>query len=153
MDLARDIGDVVIWRADGHPAYHLAVVVDDAWQGITEVVRGADLLDSTPCHWWLQQALGLPHPRWGHLPLALDAGGAKLSKETAAAPITGVPVSLVLSAALDFLGHPPPGELRGAPPAELLAWAQARWQLARVPRAARQLNASIADSNAARSSA
>lgn len=131
--LARDCGDYVLWRADGDPAYHLAVVVDDAWQGITEVVRGADLLDSTPRQVHLQQLLGLPTPRHAHLPIVLDAAGRKLSKQTGDTAVDHSRPSTVLSLALDFLGHPPPADLRPAPPADLLAWACAHWQLTAVP--------------------
>ena len=87
QDLGAAVGDFVLLRADGCWAYQLAVVVDDADQSITDVVRGADLLDSTPRQILLQQALGLPTPRHLHLPLLLDAGGQKLSKSSAALPV------------------------------------------------------------------
>ncbi len=107
QSLAREVGDFVLWRADGLCAYQLAVVVDDAAQGITDVVRGADLLDSTPRQILLQRLLGLPHPRYAHLPLALDAQGRKLSKQDAARPVDGQAPMPALRAALDFLGQPP----------------------------------------------
>src|SRR5690606_33117867 len=82
--LERSFGDYVIRRRDGLPAYHLAVVVDDAAQGVTDVVRGVDLLESTAVHLHLQRALGLPTPRYCHVPVVVDAAGSKLSKQTGA---------------------------------------------------------------------
>jgi glutamyl-Q tRNA(Asp) synthetase len=102
--LERDIGDFVLYRADGLFAYQLAVVVDDAEQGITDVVRGADLLDSTPRQLYLQRLLDLPTPRYLHVPVALDANGEKLSKQTGAQPIE--PSTTTLRRALRFLGQP-----------------------------------------------
>jgi glutamyl-Q tRNA(Asp) synthetase len=136
--LAATCGDFVVWRVEDWPAYHLAVVVDDAWQGITEVVRGADLLDSSPRQRHLQRCLRLHEPRYCHLPLALDVDGAKLSKQTLACPVSGRSASEVLTAALGFLGHRPPRAVVGAAPAELLTWARSEWSLARVPLNARQ---------------
>ena len=79
-DVSRQVGDFLIGKRDGAPAYQLAVVVDDAHQGVTEVVRGDDLLSSTARQWQLQRALGLPHPNWFHLPLVLDEAGRRLAK-------------------------------------------------------------------------
>jgi len=107
--LERDIGDFVLYRADGLFAYQLAVVVDDAEQRVTDVVRGADLLDSTPRQIFLQRLLGLPTPRYLHVPVALDASGDKLSKQTAATPIEASPAAL--EQALSFLGQPPAASL------------------------------------------
>lgn len=136
--LAQSCGDFVIWRVEDWPAYHLAVVVDDAAAGITEIVRGGDLLAVTPRQIFLQQQLGLPTPGYCHLPLALDADGSKLSKQTRATAIAGTPAPDLLSAALAFLGHRPPAALTGAPVAELLAWAISHWRPALIPRGDRQ---------------
>jgi glutamyl-Q tRNA(Asp) synthetase len=109
QDLARETGDFVIWRADGACAYQLAVVIDDAAQGLDQVVRGADLLDSTPRQILLQQLLGLPQPAYAHLPLALGADGRKLSKHEAALPVDARDPLPPLRAALRFLGQVEPG--------------------------------------------
>jgi len=110
--LERDIGDFVLYRADGRFAYQLAVVVDDAAQGITDVVRGADLLDSTPRQIYLQRLLGLPAPRYLHVPVALDAAGEKLSKQTGALSLDASPRAI--QRALSFLGQPPAASLAEA---------------------------------------
>jgi glutamyl-Q tRNA(Asp) synthetase len=110
QDLAREVGDFVLRRGDGQFAYQLAVVVDDADQGVTDVVRGADLLESTPRQIYLQRLLGLPTPRYLHVPIALDAQGAKLSKQTDARGID--PDGL--QRALRFLGQPPSSTLDAA---------------------------------------
>jgi len=131
--LRAEVGDFVVLRADGIVAYHLATVIDDHDAGVTHVVRGADLLDSTPRQIALQRALGLPAPRYAHLPLAVDAAGRKLSKQTRA-PATGAARAPQLwHRVLAFLGHPPPAQLRSAPLAETVDWALAQWRLERVP--------------------
>ncbi|MFZ1829951.1 MAG: tRNA glutamyl-Q(34) synthetase GluQRS [Candidatus Competibacteraceae bacterium] len=131
--LAREVGDFVIRRADQLFAYQLAVVVDDADQNVTEVLRGSDLLDSTPRQIYLQQVLALATPRYGHLPVAVDEHGDKLSKQTHAAPLDARHPSPALWQALRFLGQSPPLELTNAPPAEILAWALAHWRLEKIP--------------------
>jgi glutamyl-Q tRNA(Asp) synthetase len=107
QDLMQAVGDFVVKRADGLYAYQLAVVVDDAAQGITEVVRGADLLDSTARQIQLQRLLGLPRPEYAHIPIAVDAAGAKLSKQHAAAPVDAADPLPALRHAWAFLGQAP----------------------------------------------
>jgi glutamyl-Q tRNA(Asp) synthetase len=133
-DLGGEVGDFVLLRADGLFAYQLAVVVDDAAAGITHVVRGADLLASTSRQIFLQQCLGLHTPAYAHLPVAVNAAGEKLSKQTLATPLDISRPGPELFAALDFLGQCPPPALSGAAAPELWSWAKANWQLARVPR-------------------
>jgi glutamyl-Q tRNA(Asp) synthetase len=108
QDVARDIGDFVVKRRDGLHAYQLAVVVDDAEQGVTDVVRGADLLWSTPRQILLQRALGYPTPRYLHFPVVTDAAGEKLSKQTGAPAIDPAEGPRLLRQALRFLGQDPP---------------------------------------------
>ena len=126
--------DFTLRRADGLWSYQLAVVVDDAFQGITDIVRGADLMDATPGQIHLQRLLGLPRPEYAHLPLALGPDARKLSKQNRARPIAPGEGPRAIARALEFLGHPPPAALHGAPAAELLAWGKAHWSLARVGR-------------------
>jgi glutamyl-Q tRNA(Asp) synthetase len=133
QNLARDVGDFVLLRADGQYAYQLAVVVDDAAQGVNAVVRGVDLLDSTARQIWLQQRLGLPTPSYAHLPVVVNEAGEKLSKQTQAAPVSASGGSALLAGALQFLGHPAPAEMHGAPVADFWRWAIASWSMTRVP--------------------
>ena len=128
QELATEVGDFVVLRADGLFAYQLAVVVDDAAQGITDVVRGADLLYSTPRQIYLQRLLGLPKPAYMHLPVAVNAQGEKLSKQTLALPVEkNNPVATFFDV-LVFLRQNPPAELRFSTIEEILAWAVANWQ-------------------------
>ncbi|HQR03872.1 MAG: tRNA glutamyl-Q(34) synthetase GluQRS [Proteobacteria bacterium] len=133
-DVAQDAGDFILLRADGCFAYQLAVVVDDADQGITDIVRGADLLDSTPRQRYLQSLLGWPRPGYAHVPVALDGAGEKLSKQTRAAPVDEERPVPALLAALDFLGQSPPRELAEGTIDDVWTWARTYWNLARVPR-------------------
>jgi glutamyl-Q tRNA(Asp) synthetase len=132
--LETDIGDYVVRRADGFYAYQLAVVIDDAEQGISEVVRGADLLASTVRQIHLQQLLGLPIPEYLHLPTALNSQGEKLSKQTLASPLSkGRPVP-VLWRVLAFLGQQPPNDWQSLGIPEFWAAAIGRWSESAIPR-------------------
>lgn len=125
--------DYILRRRDGLFAYQLVVVVDDLDQGITEVVRGADLIDLTTRQQALFQLLGAAAPGYLHLPLAVAEPGFKLSKQNHAPAVENWPVSDTLTAVLRFLGHPPPPELAGANAKELLAWASVNWQIRQIP--------------------
>jgi glutamyl-Q tRNA(Asp) synthetase len=126
--LALDIGDFVVRRADGLFAYQLAVVVDDADQGITHVVRGADLLASTPRQLHLQRLLGLPTPAYLHLPVAVNEAGQKLSKQTLAPPLEHAKASENLCAVMRFFGLKPESGLARATPQTVLDWGVANWR-------------------------
>jgi len=134
QNLAREVGDFVMRRADGLFAYQLAVVVDDAEQAITDVVRGADLLASTPRQILLQRLLGYPTPRHMHLPVALNRNGEKLSKQTLAAPLAIADAAVQLCRALRFLGQEPPADLSAGGIPEIWGWAFANWRPDRIPR-------------------
>jgi glutamyl-Q tRNA(Asp) synthetase len=121
------LGDVIVRRRDGIFAYQLAVVVDDALQGITDVVRGADLLESTGWQIALQRALRRPTPRYAHLPLLLERSGEKLAKSRRSAALDAHHAGAQLLSVLQLLGLTPPEELAGAPPATLLEWGIGRW--------------------------
>lgn len=133
QNLAHEVGDFIVKRADGLFAYQLAVVVDDAFQGITHVVRGADLLWNTPRQIHLQTLLGLATPVYAHVPLITNAAGQKLSKQTLAPALPDTRQGPVMTRALAALGHPPPAELAGAEPSEQLAWVSTHWQIENVP--------------------
>jgi glutamyl-Q tRNA(Asp) synthetase len=133
QNLAHEVGDFVLLRADGQYAYQLAVVVDDAAQGVNAVVRGVDLLASTARQIWLQQCLGVPTPSYAHLPVVVNALGEKLSKQTLARAVLPADGSALLARALTFLGHTAPAEVRELPVAGFWRWAIANWSIARVP--------------------
>lgn len=133
QNLATDVGDFVLLRADGLFAYQLAVVADDAGQEITHVVRGADLLDSTPRQIFLQQWLGVPTLQYAHLPVAVNAAGEKLSKQSLAAPLDDEKPVQALWQALKFLGQNPPEALRSASLPDFWEWATIHWSLSGVP--------------------
>lgn len=139
QELAREVGDFVLRRADGLYAYHLAVVIDDAAAGVTEIVRGVDLLDSTPRQIYLQSVLNLPTPGYVHVPVVLNEAGTKLSKQTFAAPIDPALGKTVLVDALRFLQQDPPVALYQAEPVAIIDWAIAHWKLSRVGQKSRPL--------------
>ncbi|ALI02220.1 tRNA glutamyl-Q(34) synthetase GluQRS [Pseudomonas sp. FW306-02-F02-AA] len=132
--LGREVGDFVVRRRDGLYAYQLAVVLDDAWQGITDIVRGADLLDSTPRQLYLQELLGLPQPRYLHLPLITQPDGNKLGKSYRSPPLTEDQATPLLLRALRALGQKPGHELDNASPREVLNWGIRHWDAALIPR-------------------
>ncbi|KAI95811.1 glutamyl-Q tRNA(Asp) ligase [Rhodomicrobium udaipurense JA643] len=133
-DVAETVGDFVVRRRDGLFAYQLAVVVDDDFQGVTDVVRGADLLDNTARQIVLQRLLGLPTPRYMHLPLALNADGSKLSKQTHAQELPTPADSGLLWQALAFLGQDVPPGTPPVPCADVLGHGVRHWTGAAVPR-------------------
>lgn len=132
--LGREVGDFVIRRRDGLHAYQLAVVLDDAWQGVTDIVRGADLLDSTPRQLYLQELLGLPQPRYLHVPLITQPDGHKLGKSYRSPPLDADQATPLLLRALRALGQRPGPELIDASPRELLDWGIRHWDVASIPR-------------------
>ena len=131
--LAQDVGDFVLKRADGLYAYQLAVVVDDFEQGVTHILRGADLLNSSPRQIYLQQLLHYPTPEYAHIPIANNANNEKLSKQTLAPAIDGSQASTVLKQALAFLGQDPPMDLIQCNPTEILQWAKQHWDIKKIP--------------------
>ncbi|HKJ70806.1 MAG TPA: tRNA glutamyl-Q(34) synthetase GluQRS [Gammaproteobacteria bacterium] len=133
QELARAVGDFPLVRGDGLYAYQLAVVVDDAAQGVTHVVRGADLLDSTPRQIYLQRRLGLPTPAYVHIPVAASPGGLKLSKQTQAPPLPDDDPVPQLVRAFAFLGQPLPDQAERLSLADFWQWAGETWELGRVP--------------------
>lgn len=135
QDVSAEVGDFVLRRTEGYWAYQLAVVVDDADQRITDVVRGADLLDSTPRQIFLQHALGLPVPRHAHLPLVVDAAGRKLSKSEAALPVDPASPLPALQAAWRALGQDEAQIATARDSGSLLRLARAGFDPARIPRA------------------
>jgi glutamyl-Q tRNA(Asp) synthetase len=126
--LESESGDFIIRRRDGLIAYHLAVVVDDEIQGVTEIVRGIDLLDSTPRQVWLQQLLGYRTPSYAHIPVITHANGDKLSKLTGAPGISLHEIEKTLVEALLALQQQPPAELAQLRREEIWSWAIKNWQ-------------------------
>lgn len=132
--LGREVGDFIIRRRDGLYAYQLAVVIDDGAQGVTDIVRGADLLDSTPRQLYLQELLGLPTPSYLHVPLLVQPNGHKLGKSYRSAPLNAEDARGQLLRALRTLGQAPTADLAQAQPEEILAWAAAHWNAGTLPR-------------------
>jgi len=138
-NLEETVGDFVLWRADNLPAYQLAVVVDDAFQQVTQVVRGADLLDSTARQIYLQHCLGLPTPTYAHFPVVNGPDGRKLSKRLGSDPVATAAPEQTLEAALHFLRQPCP---TGLGLDGLWRWAVDHWQLSAIPSQAPAIGAS-----------
>lgn len=136
QNLCSQCGDVVLRRRDGLIAYQLAVVVDDAWQGVTDIVRGFDLIDSTPRQIALQRILGFTTPRYAHIPVACNALGQKLSKQHFAKAVEPSNSRVYLREALRFLGQDLDGSLQSETPQSLLQRAIERWDIQRVPKLA-----------------
>jgi glutamyl-Q tRNA(Asp) synthetase len=149
QDVTREVGDFVLRRADGWWAYQLAVVVDDAAQDITGVVRGSDLLDSTPRQLLLQRALGLPTPRYAHLPLVVDAQGRKLSKSLASLPVDVAEPLPALRAAWQALGQDPRALADAGSAASALRAASRAFVPAAIPRGPVSLPTATHNTNAA----
>lgn len=142
--LGREVGDFIIQRRDGLFAYQLAVVLDDAYQGINQIVRGADLLDSTPRQLYLQELLGLPQPRYLHLPLLTQADGHKLGKSFRSPPLPASQIPALLCRGLRALGHQPPAELNHAEhPEQVLNWGIVHWDSTLIPKTAQLPEAQI----------
>lgn len=133
QNLETDIGDFIVRRADDLIAYHIAVVVDDAWQGITEIVRGADLLDVTPRQIYLQRILNYPTPAYAHIPAAVDADGKKLSKQHHAQPVDDRQPASTLFSALNFLGQQPDEGLLQGNVEEIIQWGVKHWSMEKIP--------------------
>lgn len=143
QQLQDEVGDIVVRRRDGLIAYQLAVVADDIAQGITHVVRGADLLDSTPRQLWLYQLFGRAAPLYLHIPLIMRPDGEKLSKRLGSAALEPRQASATLWRALAALRQSPPKRLVGAGVHELLAWAVPNWRFESIPRTRHILESSV----------
>ena len=134
IDMEKHIGDFILQRRDRLFSYHLASGIDDVEQKITEVIRGADLLNCTPCHIHVQHRLNLPSPHYHHLPLAINGAGQKFSKQTHASPIEVKDSVVLLYNALKFLGQEPPIHLTDSSQKDIWEWAESNWRLNLVPK-------------------
>ncbi len=130
--LFQDYGDFIVRRADGLHAYHLAVVLDDANQGITESIRGADLLPSTSAQMYLQQVLDIKPPQYAHIPVAVNSFGEKLSKQSGAAPVSMRDPARTLFKMLRDLGQQPPHDLETCSIFDILHWGEKNWDLQKI---------------------
>ena len=131
--LGREVGDFIICRRDGLFAYQLAVVLDDAWQGVTDIVRGADLLDNTPRQLYLQELLGIAAPRYLHVPLIIQPDGHKLGKSYRSPPLEAEQAAPLLVRALKALGQNPPAGLAQSAPGDVLTWGIRHWNAEAIP--------------------
>ena len=131
-NMTTDIGDFIIFRKDNLAAYQLATALDDALQGITHVVRGSDLLDSTPRQIYLQQTLKTSSPSYAHIPVLANANGQKLSKQNLATPLNLNNCQQNLLKALRWLNQNPPEELISQPAASILNWAKTHWSIKNI---------------------
>ena len=134
QSLSQTCGDFIVKRRDNIFAYHLAVVIDDHEQQITEVFRGNDLLDSTPRQIYLQGKLSIPQPQYAHIPVVVDDSGSKLSKQTGARPVSSSNRSETLFSLLTLLNQSPPQEIRGARVDELIEWGINHWDISTLCR-------------------
>lgn len=128
QELTQEVGDFILLRKEGYFAYQLAVVVDDGWQNITDVVRGMDLLDSTPRQLYLQQKLRLAHPRYAHIPVIINALGQKLGKQQYAAAVDAKHPGRTLLAALSYLQQEIPPGMEHETTNTMLRWAIDHWK-------------------------
>jgi glutamyl-Q tRNA(Asp) synthetase len=131
-NLFQDYGDFIVRRADRLHAYHLAVVLDDANQGITESIRGADLLPSTSVQMYLQQVLDIKPPQYAHIPVAVNSFGEKLSKQSGAAPVAMRDPARTLFKTLQDLGQTPPQDLESSSTSDILHWGEKNWDLQKI---------------------
>jgi glutamyl-Q tRNA(Asp) synthetase len=134
QDVANAVGDIILKRRDQVFAYQMAVVVDDAAQGVTHVVRGADLLDNTPRQIYLQRLLGLPLPAYAHVPVLTEPDDTKLAKSRRSVRLDEGQALPQLLSVFSMLGLAPPESLAGAGLTEVWDWALAQWHIARVPK-------------------
>jgi glutamyl-Q tRNA(Asp) synthetase len=142
QDVCAAVGDIILKRRDQIVAYVLAVVVDDDAQGVTHIVRGADLLDNTPRQMLLQQMLGIAHPSYSHVPVLMEPNGSKLAKSKRAVPLSGQSPLPQLLSVFSLLGLVPPSSLQSAGIADAWEWAIRAWAIEKVPK---RLNLALSD--------